>query len=139
MKAGEAYEAIVGAIEAIDVAKAHARDRFVVHRGPLGELPLRDRVFVLEFQTGVDRVETRMGCDEYHAEFAFTCVYTSSKNIQQRIGNDSKLVYDAIIGLIGSNGGAITDVSFLSSDISMGDERTFLASRSFDLTFTATS
>ena len=138
MTPGAAYEAIVDKISGIGVTKAHSRDRFVVHRGPLAELPLRDRVFVLEFQTGVDRVETRMGCDEYHAEFAFTAVYTSSKNIQQRIGNDSRLVYDAIIGLIGSSSGEITDVAFLSSDISMGDERTFFARRNFDLTFIVT-
>ena len=118
MKPGAAYEAIVDAIAAIDVEKTHNRDKFTIHRGPLTELPLRDRVFVLEFQTGVDRVETRMGCNEYHAEFSFTAVYTHSKNTQQRIGNDSRLVYDAVIGLIGSNSGEITDVTFLSSDIS---------------------
>lgn len=137
MKSSEAYEAIVDAISAIDVAKVHSRDKFTVHRGPLAELPLRDRVFVLEFQTGVDRVETRMGCDEYHAEFSLTAVYTSSTNVQKRIGDDSKMVYDAIIALIGSNSGQITDVSFLSSDISMGDERTYLSRRNFDVTFTA--
>jgi hypothetical protein len=138
MKPGAAYEAIVNAIEAIAVEKAHARDKFAIHRGPIAELPLRDRVFVLEFQTGVDRVEIRMGCNEYRAEFSFTSVYTSSKNIQQRIGNDSRLVYDAIIDLIGSNSGEITDVAFLSSAVSMGDERTYLATRNFELSFIAT-
>jgi|TARA_R100001015_G_C4548385_1_gene110818 hypothetical protein len=139
MKPGAAYEAIVDAIAAIAVEKTHNRDKFTIHRGPLTELPLRDRVFVLEFQTGVDRVETRMGCNEYHAEFSFTAVYTHSKNTQQRIGNDSRLVYDAVIGLIGSNSGEITDVTFLSSDISMGDERTYLARRNFDVTFIAST
>ena len=137
MTPGAAYNAIIDAISAITVVKAHNRDKFTVHRGSVSELPLRDRVFVLEWASGVDRVETRMGCNEYHAEFAFTAVYTASNQVQERIGNDSKLLYDAIIDLIGSSDGDITDVTFLSSDVTMGDERTFFARRNFDITFIA--
>ena len=135
MTPGTAYDAVIAAIEAIAVSKSHARDRFVAHRGTLSEMPVRDRVFLLSFQTAVDRVESRMGCNEYHAEFEMTAIYTGAKNIQQRIGNDSRLVYDAIIDLIGSNSGEITDVQFLSSDISMSDDRTYLVRRSFDVSF----
>ena len=139
MTPGEAYEAIVTAISDIAVEQKHNRDKFTVHRGPLTELPLRDRVFVLEFQTAVDRVEIRMGCNEYHAEFSLTAVYSNSKQVQSRIGNDSRLLYDAIIGLIGSNNGEITDVAFLSSDVSMGDERTYFLRRNFDVSFIAST
>lgn len=139
MTPGEAYEAIVTAISDIAVEQKHNRDKFTVHRGPLSELPLRDRVFVLEFQTAVDRVEIRMGCNEYHAEFSLTAVYSNSKQVQSRIGNDSRLLYDAIIGLIGSNNGEITDVAFLSSDVSMGDERTYFLRRNFDVSFIAST
>ena len=139
MTPGEAYEAIVTAISDIAVEQKHNRDKFTVHRGPLSELPLRDRVFVLEFQTAVDRVEIRMGCNEYHAEFGLTAVYSNSKQVQSRIGNDSRLLYDAIIGLIGSNNGEITDVAFLSSDVSMGDERTYFLRRNFDVSFIAST
>ncbi len=136
MTPGSAYDAIVASVEAIVVTQTHERDRFNAHAGTLAEMPVRDRVFLLSFQTGVDRIETRMGCDEYHAEFEMTTVYTSSNKIQQRMGDDTKLVYDALVDLIGSSD--ITDVQFLSSDISMADDRTYFSRRNFDVTFIAT-
>ncbi len=137
MTPGALYDALIDALEGVAVTQAHARDVFSAHRGPLAEMPLRDRVFALEFISGVDRVESRMGCNEYHAEFSFTAVYTSTNQIQQRIGNDSKLIYDAIIALIGSEGGDITDAAALTSDITAADERAWFMRRTFDVTFLA--
>ena len=134
MTPGDMYDAVVAAIEGIAVTKAHRGDRFTHHAGPRDEIPMRDRVFVMEFMSGVDQHPTRRGCDEYTATMEIVAVYGHSKNIQKRIGNDSKLVADALLDLIGS-GDQITDVVLTSSDNMVNVDRSIISARQVEITF----
>tara|TARA_R100000664_G_C2740277_1_gene128886 strand:+ start:585 stop:992 length:408 start_codon:yes stop_codon:yes gene_type:complete len=134
MTPGEMYDTVVAAIEAIAVTKAHKRDRFTHHAGSRDEMPMRDRVFIMEFLSGVDQHPSRMGCDEFVTTLEIVYVYSHSKDIQKRVGNDSKLVADALLGLIGS-GDQITDVRLTSSDNTVTDDRTIISARQVEITF----
>jgi len=134
MTPGEMYDAVTAKIEAIAVTKAHRGDKFTLHAGARDEMPLRDRVFSVEFMTGVDIHPTRKGCDEYITTLEIVSVYGHSRNIQQRIGNDSQLVADALLDLIGTNN-QITDVDLLTSDFIVNTDRSILSTRQVQITF----
>ena len=134
MTPGEMYDAVAAKIEAIPVTKAHRGDRFFHHKGPRDEMPLRDRVFSVEFMTGCDQHPTRRGCEEFVTTIEIVFAYGHSQNIQQRVGNDSKLVADAMLELIGY-GDQITDVLLTSSDILVQPDRSIVATRQVEFTF----
>tara|TARA_R110001583_G_scaffold13041_3_gene56947 strand:- start:2903 stop:3310 length:408 start_codon:yes stop_codon:yes gene_type:complete len=134
MTPGAMYDSVTAKIANIAVTKAHRGDRFTHHTGARDEMPLRDRVFAVEFMTGVDVHPTRRGCDEYITTLEIVTVYGHSRNIQQRIGNDSKLVADALMDLIGS-GDQITDVDMLTSDFIVNTDRSILSTRQIQITF----
>ena len=70
----EVYDAVKAAIVGTSVTKAHAGDTLAHYEGPLEEMPLRDRTFVLQ-SAALDRVTERMGCQEWTLELDVAVVY----------------------------------------------------------------
>ena len=110
----QVYTEIVSAITGTSVTQAHKDDTLAHYEGPLEEMPLRDRTFVLQ-STSLDRVTERMGCQEWTLGLEVAVVYALTTGANARALADLQAISDAIIGKIGQTG--ITDIEEDSTSV----------------------
>lgn len=83
MTGDQAYDAIVGIIEAVTPDSSRRRIRFKHWDGPVAETPTVDGTFRLDILAH-DRLTERMGCDERWIEFELAIVYADTEGAQRR-------------------------------------------------------
>ena len=127
----QVYSAIGEAIQATDVTKAHKDDGLVHYEGPLEEMPLRDRTFVLQ-STALDRVTLRMGCQEWTLTLEAAVVYQLTSGANARALQDAQGISDQVILKIGSTG--ITDIREIGTSIDI-TERFMTTTLAFEVSF----
>ena len=127
----EVYEAVKAALESTKVDQAHKDDRLVNYEGPLEEMPLRDRAFVLQ-PVGLDRVTERMGCQEWILALEMAVVYTLTQGANVRALADVQAISDKMISLIGSSG--ITSIEEVPTQLDVS-ERFLTALLSYNVNF----
>ena len=113
----EVYDAVKAAIVGTSVTKAHVGDTLAHYEGPLEEMPLRDRTFVLQ-SAALDRVTERMGCQEWTLELDVAVVYQLTKGANARALIDAQAISDVVVGLIGQTGSTVVEELPTSIDIS---------------------
>lgn len=138
MTAAECYEAVVAAINVIDVGvagKRGSRDRFAHIEEPLDQSgPARDRLFTVIDEGGPDDNLERRGCQERVLTLTLGIAYVSTAGSTARRLADAELVLDALDGLRHVAG--ITEVEVLGSVTDHGlIEGAVVAFRSFTVTY----
>ena len=116
--ASQVYTAIADAIQATTVVQSHKGDSLRRYEGPLEEMPLRDRTFVLQ-STSLDRVTERMGCQEWRLGLEAAIVYQLTSGANARALLDVQAISDAVLLQLGSTG--ITDIDELGSSIDISE------------------
>jgi len=127
----QVYTATVAALEGASIVLAHKDDRLVHYEGPLEEMPLRDRTFVLQ-ATGLDRVTERMGCQEWTLVLDLAVVYALTSGANARALADAQAMSDAIIAMIGTSGITMIEEAPSQLDIS---ERFITTALAFEVSF----
>ena len=127
----QVYDAIVDAIQGTTVAQSHKDDLLRHYEGPLEEMPLRDRTFVLQ-STSLDRVTARMVCQEWTLGLEAAVVYQLTTGANARALADVQGISDAVLLKIGSTD--ITDIDELGTSIDIS-ERFITTTLTFEVSF----